>query len=61
MKCFTSYQRLTADTISGEQIIVRIRYSTFDKQEMDTFEKIIKQAIGSGVVTEIKVEGSDEE
>lgn len=61
MKCFTSYQRLTADTISGEMLVVSTRYSTFDKQEMDAFEETVKQTIGCGVVTEIKVEGSDKE
>lgn len=61
MKCFTSYQRLTADTISGEMLVVTQRYTTFDKQEMDAFEESIKQTIGSGVVTEIKAEGSDKE
>lgn len=61
MKCFTSYQRLNADTISGEMLVVTQRYTTFDKQEMDAFEESIKQTIGSGVVTEIKAEGSDKE
>lgn len=61
MKCFISYQRCNADTISGEILVVSTRYTTFDKQEMDTFEETIKQAIGSGVVTEIEVEGEDKE
>ena len=61
MKCFTSYKRCSADTINGESIIVSTRYSTFDKQEMDTFEGNLKQTIGSGVMTEIKPESEDKQ
>lgn len=62
MKCFTSYARLNADTINGETLVVTSRYTTFDIQEMDAFEKnLVRKTIGSGVMTEFEMlkESSD--
>ena len=61
MKCFISYQRLQADTINGETLVVYMRYTTFDPNEMNKFEENIRNTIGYGVMTEIKVESEDEE
>lgn len=59
MKCFTSYQRLNADTINGETLVVTQRYTTFDKQVMDDLEESIRAAIGYGVMTEYKNENEE--
>ena len=56
MKCFTNYQRLNADTINGETLVVSTRYTTFDTEEMDAFEETLRRTIGYGVMTEIKAE-----
>ncbi len=55
MKCSIRYYRREADTVSGEQLEIVCRYSTFNKKEMDAFEEIVKKTIGLAVVTEFEV------
>jgi hypothetical protein len=52
MKCFTSYQRQNADTINGETLVVTYRFTTFDVDEMNEFEKDMQTRIGCGVSSE---------
>ena len=54
MKCFTSYARFNPDTIQGERLVVTYNYSTFDTEEMDSFEEAIRNTIGSGIRTEFE-------
>ncbi len=61
MKWFTSYERRNPDTVSGEVLIVTQRYTTFDVNEMDNFEEILRQTIGSGLMQELKAEGKERE
>ena len=60
MKCFTTYKRRNTDTANGEMLVITQRYTTFDTQEMEVFENIVRATIGSGVVTEVEPQGSEE-
>ena len=59
MKCFTNYSRRNPDTINGEILVVTQKYTTFDSEEMNRFEKSIRQTIGSGVMSEFKAESEE--
>ena len=56
MRCFTNYSRFNTDTINGETLVIFQRYTTFDKAEMDAFEESIRNTIGYGVMTDIKMD-----
>ena len=49
MKVNVRYERKPGDTVNGEMIIITNIYSTFDTAEMDRYENILKEHIGSGV------------
>jgi hypothetical protein len=52
MRILTMYRRLDPSTVTGEQIVVVITYSSFNKEEIDALEKELKKTIGSGVISE---------
>ena len=60
MKCLTTYKRQNTDTVNGEILVIRHMYTTFDAQEMEVFENIVRATIGSGVVTEVEPQESEE-
>lgn len=39
MKIFVDWKRNEPDTLTGESVTVKITYSSFDKKEIDDFEK----------------------
>ena len=41
MKIYESWKRNPSDTITGESITVTVLYSSFDKNEIDEFEKTL--------------------
>lgn len=45
MKIYESWKRNPPDSISGESITVTIIYSSFDKGEIDEFEKTLPKGI----------------
>lgn len=59
MTSFTQFQRCEPDTISGEKIILTQTFSSFDKQEIDRLEKMLRETIGSGRITEYKGKESE--
>ena len=61
MKCHISYIRLEPNTIVGEELVVTYRYSTFDVQQMDAFEKTIRETIGSGITAEYGERETDDQ
>ena len=54
MKVTTTFSRLNPDTVQGEKIAILTVYSSMNKGEIDELEQSLYQAIGSGVVSEIK-------
>lgn len=58
MKLFTQYKRENPDTILGEKITIIQTYSSFNKDEIDDFERNCKTLIGDGLVTELKGENN---
>ena len=51
------FERLEPDTFNGYQIKVTFRYSSFDKKEIDAFEKILKDELGELVIAKCEVMG----
>ena len=49
-----TWNRLQPDTISGEKIIVKTIYSSFDKKEIDELQSKFEETYGSGVVGEVE-------
>lgn len=49
MKVNVRYERKPGNTVNGEIIVIINTYSTFDTAEMDRYEKLLKEHIGSGV------------
>lgn len=45
MKIYKSWKRHTPDSVSGERITVTITYSSFDKGEIDEFEKTLPKGL----------------
>lgn len=45
MKIFESWKRNPTDSLSGESITVTIIYSSFDKKEIDDFEKTLPKGM----------------
>lgn len=61
MKLNIKYERKSADTVSGEILIITNVYSTFDTYEMDRFEEKLKDLIGSGVQYEMDLDNMESE
>jgi len=57
MKLLIRYERENPDTIIGEKLTITHIYSSFNKDEIDEMEQKCKDAIGNGLMTELK--GSD--
>lgn len=64
MKCFTSYTRHNlCDTAMGYKIVLTQTYTTFDKKEADRLEDMLRNMIGSCLMSELHAfeEGSEKE
>lgn len=48
MESMINYQRLNPDTVNGEMLVITITFSTFNYEEMNEFEKSIKEKLGYG-------------
>lgn len=45
MEIYESWKRNMPDTVSGESITVTITYCSFDKKEIDDFEKTLPKGM----------------
>lgn len=54
MKTITTYRRNPSDTVCGESITLTVRYSSFDKKEIDKLEEKFKEEIGYMQISEGK-------
>ena len=60
MKVYVKYERKPGDTINGEMIVVTNIYSTFDVEEMNRYEKILKDNIGYGLQYDMDLDAYSE-
>ena len=51
MKQLITFERLEADTIRGEAIMIKQVISSFDKQEIDDLEQTLSKTIGTALIT----------
>ena len=59
MKWFVSYKRFDPDTVSGYKIVITETYTSFDEIEINALERNLRQAIGSGIITESEPTGAE--
>ena len=60
MKVVEMYRRCKPDTTNGEVLQVVTFYSSFNMDEIDAMEKILKKAIGACRTYECKVEDMED-
>lgn len=58
MKIYERWKRNKPDTLTGESITVTITYASFDKNEIDEFEKTLPRGI---LVMDTKKKETEEE
>ena len=52
MKTIITWHRGDADTVSGEQLVVKTIYTSFDKTEIDAVQQYCEKVYGDGFVIE---------
>lgn len=61
MKIYTSYHRNEPNTVEGESLTLTIRYSSYDKREIDFMQSQLQAQCGSGTIADVDVTGFLEE
>ena len=52
MKAFVTYQRLEPNTLEGDVVELKVRYSSFNAPEIDQLEETLRESYKSGIVIE---------
>ena len=54
MKVATTFERLMPTTTDGQILKVTTYYSSFDKDEIDDLQAVLRKTIGTGIISEVE-------